>query len=97
MYVLGESHIDRQGRVIIAEFFGNQKPREVVLAVNVDKEMIVVIPASKAPDFGTKTPVDDKNRIIIPKWMRSQLGVNEVYLIYDDGAHYISPKTGDLL
>ena len=97
MYVLGESRIDSQGRTIIAELFGNQKPSEVVLAIDIDKEMIAIIPVSKAPDFGTKTPVDDKNRIVIPKWMRSQLGVNEVYLVYDNGTHYLSPKTGNLL
>ena len=99
MYISGKTKVDSQGRVNLNGLFRSDKmPKQVVLVVDVEKEMILVMDEDKAPDFGVVQKIDKKSRLIIPEWIREEVGnAKEFFLVIDEDKKYISPKTGDIL
>ena len=98
MYIIGVTKIDKQGRVLISGLFGEEKISKVIVAVDVESESIILLPADKGSNFGIPINVDDKNRIFLPKWIRDELeSVEELTLVVDGDNHYLMPKTGSVL
>ena len=103
MYIVGTTEIDRQGRINISGLFGSRKVRKVVVAIDPGEEAILLKPIPEGSeeadiDSGVPSKIDDKNRIIVPKWVRDELGTTTKFsLVYNNGDYYIFPKTGSLI
>lgn len=103
MYIYGKTAIDKNGRILLSDFFSSEElPKKVALAVDVKLRQIVVLESNKRPEFGASIPLDEKNRIIIPKWLREELEPSlnekkELFFVYDEGKRYLSPKSDNIL
>ena len=100
MYIIGVSKIDKQGRVLITGLFGKKEVKRVLAVVDVGYESILLLPLEddQEIEFGIPLTIDEKNRLIIPKWMRAEIpGITELSLMIDNDKHYLSPKTGSIL
>ena len=96
MRCVGIEESDRQGRILISNLFDNT-PNSVQIVIDIDREMIEIIPKDTAGEYGKLSQVDEKGRIIIPKWIRDELdGKNKFLLIIDDNRLFLSPKTGKI-
>lgn len=99
LYIVGAADITSQGRIVITGLF-KEHIDQVCLVVDVAAEMILVIPIQddNPNDFGFIQPVDEKNRLIIPKWIIKELGnCGKLFFVIDGDKHYLSPKTGPIL
>lgn len=98
MYIIGINDVDKNGRVNVSGLFGAEKVENVILAVDVGTEQVEVILAEKNPGFGIPQKIDDKNRLVLPKWIRKELGnCAEVCLVVHDDRRFLSPKTGSII
>ncbi|MBR0480135.1 hypothetical protein IJJ49_02660 [Candidatus Saccharibacteria bacterium] len=97
--IVGKSKVDSQGRVNLAGLFYPEFPKEVVVSIDSEMEMIEITPATEdEPKFGTRLQIDDKKRLVIPKWIREEFSEKaELLLIQADQKKYLSVKTGNLL
>ena len=103
MHIIGKTTVDEQGRVSISAFNSPVKMSNIVIAVEVGAEMIVLLD-DKPEVAGVRQKVDKKGRVILPKWLREELGKKdgendelELFLIVDGDKKYLSPKTGSII
>ncbi len=107
MHIIAINGVDKSGRVNVNGLFGAKKVETVVLAVDVETEMIEVIPideeltelSSGTPlPFGIPQKIDDKNRLVLPMWLRDELaGCKNLCLIVDGDRRFLSPRTGSII
>ncbi len=98
MYIIGKVKADCQGRINVSNLFKGQTPKQVVLVVDVEQEQILILNTDEKCDFGAIQTIDEKNRLILPKWILEEVGnYREFFLVVENGKKYISPKTGDIL
>ncbi len=98
MYIISVNDVDKSGRVNVSGLFGAEKVENVILAVDVGTEQIEVIPADKNPAFGIPQKIDDKNRLVLPKWLCKELGdCARICLVVDGDRRFLSPKTGSII
>ena len=100
MYIVGKAKVDKQGRINVNGLFRQDKmPKQVVIAIDVENEMIeVFLNENEAQDFGVVQTIDAKSRLSLPNWLREEIGENkELFLIIDGNKKYISIKTGNVL
>ena len=99
MYIVGTTKISSQGRIVLTSLFGEKKVKKILPVLDPENEAILLLPIEddKEVTYGIPSNVDDKNRFIIPRWIRSEFGTGEAILLVDDDKHYIAPKTGHLL
>ena len=99
MYIVNKVKADNDGRIVITGLFGYGKvPKKVVLVVDGEKGQIIVMTPEEAPDFGIVSNVENKNRVVLPRWMLEETATRDFLLIIDDdGKKYISPKNGNVL
>lgn len=98
MYIIAINDVDKSGRVNVNGLFGAKKVENVVLAVDVDTEQIEVIPVDGEPAFGVVQKIDDKNRLILPTWVRNELGDSrKLCLVIHDERRFLSPRTGSVI
>ncbi len=88
MYITGSSHIDSQHRTKLTGLF-KELPGKVTLALSLNDHSIVqVFPGEK--DFGKSLKIDNKGRLIIPKWIFEFFpSTNQVLLLSDGKNHYL--------
>lgn len=98
MYICGKAKIDSQGRILLSKFFNLNKepPKAVYLLVpNAKDKKVLVTCRPDVAEFCTPTPLDGKNRIILPKWIREEVfpKSNEVFFVISpNGQRYLLPK-----
>ena len=101
MICVGIGKIDQQGRILIGDLFrgGADTPKNVQLVIDIDREMIEIIPEDDAErKYGKPSILDEKGRVVIPKWIREELDErNEFLFIIDDNRLFLSPKTGKII
>ncbi len=98
MYIIGINDVDKNGRVNVSGLFGAEKVENVILAVDVGTEQVEVILAEKNPGFGIPQKIDDKNRLVLPKWLCRELGDSaRICLVVDGDRRFLSPKTGSII
>ena len=95
MRIFDKVTIDADGRVTLGPKFIPDGTTAVVFVV--EDEMIAVYDANTI-DFGVVSKVDQVHRVVIPKWLRHELGDNtELYCTEMDGKFYLSKKTGYII
>lgn len=100
MYIISVNNLDKAGRVNVNGLFGAEKVENVVLAVDVGIEQIEVVPVSadEKPAFGVIQKIDEKNRLVLPLWIRNELqGCKKICLVAEDDRRFLSPKTGSII
>lgn len=76
-----------------------KKVKKILPVLDPENKAILLLPIEddKEVTYGTPSNIDDKNRFIIPRWIRGEFGTGEAILLVDGDKHYIAPKTGHLL
>ena len=101
MYICcGKGVVDKQGRINISGLFDGN-PKQIVPVVDINSEMVQLIPVDNYDNklnFGIPVNVDDKNRIVLPKWIRDELEeAIELLFIIDGEKRLLSPRTGSII
>ena len=97
MKIIGKAKPDKNGRITVAYVGLEEFTEGFRLYVDPDKEMICIKDA-KQFKFGPVQKVDQNSRIVIPKWMMSEIGEREVLILVDtDNSICLSAKTGSIL
>ena len=88
MYITGSSHIDSQRRTKLTGLF-KELPERVTLTLDLnDRSIVQVFPGEKY--FGESLKIDDKGRLIIPKWIFEFFpSTNKVLFLSDGKNHYL--------
>ncbi len=73
--------IDKQGRVVLTNYFGKNVPKEVGVSFDPLSGELTIAEDNVSPFRPT---VDDKRRLIIPSRIRHKyFGGNQIHLVYD--------------
>ena len=102
MYIYGKTRMDKSGRILLTDFFSPEEPpKSIVLAVDVGLQQIFVNKDDRRSEFGASIPLDEKNRAIIPRWLRQELKPHlnegrELFFIIEGDKRYLSPKSGSI-
>lgn len=88
MYIVDCLKIDKQGRIHITSLFENV-PEKVIIYIDSDTKELEIIDYKK---FKGKDRdkfarcVDEKKRVFLPKWVRSQAKSSIIYVAVDEGS-----------
>ena len=91
MYIIGSTKVDKYGRVLLSGLIDHKETPKVIAVIDTAYSdlkfgiAIALFPSDEDDDFGLPITVDDKNRVVLPRWIRDELGskTQKVYLAVD--------------
>ena len=101
-YIVSQQSLDSQGRIGVGSLYENN-PAQIVVAVEAETKRILFLNPEQAQGWGIKQTVDNKGRIVLPKWLREELGedarLNLVIETAENGEirRYAKLKTNSIL
>ena len=101
-YIVSQQSLDNQGRINIGNLY-ESNPAQIVVAVEAETKRILFFTPEQAQGWGVVQNVDNKSRIVLPKWLREELGedarLNLVIETAENGEirRYAKLKTNSIL